>query len=234
MRGNTIAALAVPLSCVAFGVALGASLFPVLMDDPTKWIGQGGRSEWLAFWGAIIGALATIAAGGMAWLAVWQQIQANQALKDAEEARYLEEIISYLSKIKHVFYRKDDILQKFDNPNITINELMFEMHCLSVYLTNFSAPEDILDDVGLVPPQIADQLKLCVRRYRDFIKIIPEDDFSNYANNSSKILACLLSLDKGAFCGSMISAQLAIEGTREVVERYAAERGVSVSPFSRR
>lgn len=74
-------------ACLIFGGILGVSIAFVAGDTPVNWIKADGRSDWLGFWGAIIGAAATIAAGGIAWLAAQRQILTSENINAVERLK---------------------------------------------------------------------------------------------------------------------------------------------------
>ncbi|WP_428031512.1 hypothetical protein [Ancylobacter sp.] len=71
------------------------------IDGPViKSAGIATAAEWLGFFGALIGAFATIAAGFVAWTSVQHQIARADAIRNEEQAYACALCVEYVSHVK--------------------------------------------------------------------------------------------------------------------------------------
>lgn len=94
---DALKALMVGILCMAIGVGLGFALAATFWDRLLVTINDDKLSNWLSFTGAMLGALATVTAGGLAYLGVLYSHAAGN--RDAAVRR----ITGYLATIREIY-----------------------------------------------------------------------------------------------------------------------------------
>lgn len=83
--------LTVGILAFVAGTAVSFFTLPIWVTTAINIAKEGNRSDWLGFFGSVIGAVMTLIAALVAWFAVQQQIRnTNQQLRATEKLRALE------------------------------------------------------------------------------------------------------------------------------------------------
>jgi hypothetical protein len=120
------------------GTAVSFFTLPIWVTTAINIAKEGNRSDWLAFFGSVIGAAMTLIAALVAWLAVQQQIRnTNDQLRAAERLREEERINEATRDIRTLNAARNyltALTKHFPQPNsVRFNDFDFAERLLQLY-----------------------------------------------------------------------------------------------------
>jgi hypothetical protein len=133
-----IAYLTVGILAFVAGTAVSFFTLPIWVTTAINIAKEGNRSDWLGFFGNVIGAAMTLIAALVAWFAVQQQIRnTNDQLRAAERLREEERINEATRDIKTLNAARNylsSLVRQFPEPNrVGFNDFDFAETLLQLY-----------------------------------------------------------------------------------------------------
>jgi hypothetical protein len=130
--------LTVGIPAFVAGTAVSFFTLPIWVATAINIAKEGNRSDWLGFFGSIIGAVMTLIAALVAWFAVQQQIRnTNDQLRAAERLREEEHINEAAREIRTLNAARNylsSLVSQFPEPNsVGFNDFDFAERLLQLY-----------------------------------------------------------------------------------------------------
>lgn len=123
MKDNIRIAI-VGVACVLLGIGIGFAVAASFWDRLLVGINEGHRSDWLGFTGAILGALATVTAGALAYLGVLY----SHSVSTRDDA--VRRITGYLATLRNLYaswLELKDMPDEDPNRQLKIHTLQSEL-----------------------------------------------------------------------------------------------------------
>jgi hypothetical protein len=120
------------------GTAVSFFTLPIWVTMAINFAKEGNRSDWLGFFGSIVGAAMTVVAALVAWFAVQQQIRTtNEQVRSAERLREEDRINEAIRDIRTLYAARNyltALTKQFPQPNrVGFYEFDFAERLLQLY-----------------------------------------------------------------------------------------------------